>query len=79
MPTPAATSSPLLFPSRQVKSFYLNDFGPLPEGAPGRVVLDLSGVGFIDSSGLGAVVAVRRFLREGQALDLARLGLPAAG
>ena len=48
------------------------------EGAPGRVVLDLSGVGFIDSSGLGAVVAVRRFLRAGQALDLAGLTAPVA-
>lgn len=43
------------------------------EGAGPRVVLDLSAVGFLDSSGLGAVVAVQRFLRAGQALELAGL------
>lgn len=37
------------------------------------IVLDLSPVGFLDSSGLGAVVAVRRFLRDGQRLELAGL------
>ena len=37
------------------------------------IVLDLSEVGFLDSSGLGAVVAIRRFLREGQRLELAAL------
>lgn len=34
----------------------------LAEGGAGRVYLDLSGVGFLDSSGLGALVAVRRML-----------------
>lgn len=43
------------------------------EGAAARVVLDLSGVGFLDSSGLGAVVAVQRFLRAGQRLELAAM------
>ena len=43
------------------------------EGGGDLVVLDLSPVGFLDSSGLGAVVAVRRFLRAGQRLELAAL------
>jgi anti-sigma B factor antagonist len=43
------------------------------EGGGALVVLDLSSVGFLDSSGLGAVVAVRRFLRAGQRLELAGL------
>lgn len=42
-------------------------------GAQGRVILDLSLVNFLDSSGLGAIVAVRRFLAEGVALELAAL------
>ncbi len=39
----------------------------------GRVVLDLSGVEFIDSSGLGAIVASMKQLGEGRRLDLAGL------
>jgi anti-sigma B factor antagonist len=42
----------------------------------GRVVLDLSQVGFIDSSGLGAVVAVRKELGPDRPLEL--LGLTAS-
>ena len=38
-----------------------------------RVMLDLSAVGFIDSSGLGAVVAVRKFLGPDRPLELAGL------
>ncbi|MBN2631372.1 MAG: STAS domain-containing protein [Rhodobacteraceae bacterium] len=38
-----------------------------------RVILDLSGVGFIDSSGLGAVVAVRKALGPDRPLELAAL------
>lgn len=40
---------------------------------PKRVVLDLGLVNFLDSSGLGAVVAVRKFLTEGGGLELAAL------
>lgn len=43
------------------------------EAGQARVVLDLSAVGFLDSSGLGAVVAAQRFLRPGQVLELAGL------
>lgn len=38
-----------------------------------RVMLDLSQVGFIDSSGLGAVVAVRKSLGPNRQLELAGL------
>ncbi len=39
----------------------------------GRVILDLSGVEFIDSSGLGAIVAAMKQLGAGRRLDLAGL------
>lgn len=41
--------------------------------APGRVVLNLSNVGFLDSSGLGAVVAVMKLLMPARRLELAGL------
>jgi len=40
---------------------------------PPRVVLDLGQVAFVDSSGLGAIVAVMKFLGPDRRLDLARL------
>ncbi|GHG83669.1 STAS domain-containing protein [Pseudodonghicola xiamenensis] len=40
---------------------------------PDRVILDLSAVKFIDSSGLGAIVASMKQLGEGRKLDLAGL------
>ncbi|MGR3492046.1 MAG: STAS domain-containing protein [Shimia sp.] len=42
-------------------------------GAPGRVVLDLGEVAFIDSSGLGAVVAAKKVLAPDNELELASL------
>jgi anti-sigma B factor antagonist len=41
---------------------------PLP-----RVLLDMSGVNFLDSSGLGAIVSVMKLMGEGRKLELASL------
>jgi anti-sigma B factor antagonist len=40
---------------------------------PGRVVLDLARVQFLDSSGLGAIVAVKKLLGPDRELELASL------
>lgn len=40
---------------------------------PARVILDLSAVGFLDSSGLGAVVAVMKLLGPDRRLELVGL------
>lgn len=40
---------------------------------PDRIILDLTGVQFIDSSGLGAIVASMKQLGNGRSLDLAGL------
>lgn len=48
-------------------------FRALAGDRPGPVVLDLSGVTFLDSSGLGAVVAAQKLLGQSRSLELAAL------
>lgn len=43
------------------------------EGGPHRVILDMSHVDFVDSSGLGAVVAAMKLLAKNHKLELAGL------
>lgn len=43
------------------------------DGAPGDVVLNLNDVGFVDSSGLGAIVASMKQTGNGKKLELAGL------
>lgn len=43
------------------------------ENGPDQIVLDLSNVSFIDSSGLGAIVASKKQLPSGKTIDLAGL------
>ncbi|RVV96688.1 anti-sigma factor antagonist [Mesobaculum littorinae] len=45
----------------------------LLNGAPARIVLDMSRVRFLDSSGLGAIISVRKSLDQTQELELAEL------
>ncbi|QFT58523.1 Putative anti-sigma factor antagonist [Sulfitobacter sp. THAF37] len=46
------------------------------EGGPARVILDLGVVTFVDSSGLGAIVATMKFLAPDRTLILAGLTPP---
>ncbi|KIN75265.1 Stage II sporulation protein [Sulfitobacter noctilucae] len=48
------------------------------EDAPPQVILDLTRVGFIDSSGLGAIVAIMKHLAPERKLVLAGLTPPVA-
>ncbi|WP_116597928.1 STAS domain-containing protein [Primorskyibacter marinus] len=43
------------------------------DGGPARIVLNLRNVDFIDSSGLGAIVAAMKQLEDGRTLDLCAL------
>lgn len=52
---------------------FKEDMRSQTDGGPDRVVLDLSQVQFIDSSGLGAIVASMKQLGSGRRLDLAGL------
>ncbi len=45
----------------------------LSKDAEGRIVLDLAQVGFVDSSGLGAIVGSMKQLTSNQTLELAAL------
>lgn len=48
-------------------------FRDLATEAPGRIVLDLAQVDFVDSSGLGAIVSAMKQLKPGQSMELAAL------
>jgi len=48
----------------------------LTANAPDRVVLDMGQVKFVDSSGLGALIACMKQLARGQVLELAALTPP---
>lgn len=52
---------------------FKEDMRGLTADGTGRFVLDLAQVEFIDSSGLGAVVAAMKQLSPGQSLELAAL------
>ncbi|MEP2782674.1 MAG: STAS domain-containing protein [Pseudoruegeria sp.] len=53
---------------------FKEDMRKLAADAPPRVVLDLGKVTFLDSSGLGALVAVLKLMAPEAKLELAQLG-----
>ena len=56
-----------------VASKFKDSMRAVTEGGPERVVLDLTDVTFIDSSGLGAVVGAKKLLHGSHVLELAGL------
>ncbi|SFJ51713.1 STAS domain-containing protein [Celeribacter neptunius] len=52
---------------------FKDEMRALSDSGPARIVLDLGNVEFLDSSGLGAVVAALKAVRNGQQLELAAL------
>lgn len=52
---------------------FKDDMRTATKDAPDRIILDLAGVEFVDSSGLGAIVGSMKQLGGGQRLDLAGL------
>jgi anti-sigma B factor antagonist len=52
---------------------FKEDMRAQTDGGPERVILDLSRVDFVDSSGLGAIVASFKHMGAGRRLDLAGL------
>lgn len=52
---------------------FKDQFRTLTQGCETDVLLDLSTVDFLDSSGLGAVVAARKLVGDGRKLELAGL------
>ena len=52
---------------------FKDSFREAVANAPGRIILNLEAVDFLDSSGLGAVVAARKLLGSDRELELAGL------
>ena len=52
---------------------FKDEMRALTDEGPMRIVLDMAEVEFLDSSGLGAVVAALKAIKSGQKLELAQL------